>query len=79
MQFPDFFTAAPVIRMHDPLAEFLGAAAGGLIDYRYEDAVQTVLSMQIPTEGRRILAASSDIVAAVTTTGAGEYRHLEIP
>jgi hypothetical protein len=28
---------------------------------------------------RRILAASSDIVAAVTTTGAGEYRHLEIP
>ena len=28
---------------------------------------------------RRILAASSDIVAAVATTGTGEYRHLEIP
>ncbi len=26
--------------------------------YRYEDAVRTILSMQNPTEGRRILAAS---------------------
>jgi hypothetical protein len=40
MQFPDFFAAAPVIRLHDPLAAFLGAAAGGIIDYRYEDAVR---------------------------------------
>lgn len=40
MQFPDFFAAAPVIRMRDPLAEFLGAAVEGLIDYRYEDAVR---------------------------------------
>lgn len=40
MQFPDFYAAAPVIRMRDPLAEFLGAAAGGIIDYRYEDAVR---------------------------------------
>lgn len=40
MQFPDFFAAAPVVRMHDPLAEFLGAASGGIIDYRYEDAVR---------------------------------------
>lgn len=39
-KFPEFFAAAPVIRMRDPLAEFLGAAAGGLIDYRYEDAVR---------------------------------------
>jgi len=40
MQFPDFFAAAPVIRLRDPLADFLGAAAGGLMDYRYEDAVR---------------------------------------
>ncbi len=26
--------------MHDPLAEFLGATAGGLIEYRYVDAVR---------------------------------------
>ena len=40
MQFPDFFAAAPVIRLHDPLAAFLGAAEGGVVDYRYEDAVR---------------------------------------
>jgi hypothetical protein len=40
MQFPDFFAAAPNIRLRDPLAEFLGAAQDGLIDYRYEDAVR---------------------------------------
>jgi hypothetical protein len=40
MQFPDFFAAAPVIRMCDPLAEFLGAAADGRLEYRYEDAVR---------------------------------------
>ena len=40
MKSPDFFAAAPVIRMRDPLAEFLGAAEDGVIDYRYEDAVR---------------------------------------
>lgn len=40
MSLPAFFAAAPVIRTFDPLAEFLGAAEGGLIDYRYEDAVR---------------------------------------
>lgn len=40
MSFPDFFAAAPVIRLRDPLADFLGAAADGVIDYRFEDAVR---------------------------------------
>ena len=40
MQFPDFFASAPVIRMHDPLAEFLGAAKDGIIEYHYADAVR---------------------------------------
>lgn len=40
MRFPDFFAAAPVIRVADPLAGFLGAAEDGVIDYRYEDAVR---------------------------------------
>lgn len=40
MQFPDFFSSAPVIPTLDPLADFLGAAEGGRIDYRYEDAVR---------------------------------------
>lgn len=39
-RFPEFFADAPTILMQDPLADFLGAAAGGLIEYRYEDAVK---------------------------------------
>jgi hypothetical protein len=62
MTFPDFFAAAPTIRLRDPLAEFLGAAADGVIDYRYADAVRlaghscpTVASAFLMT--RRALAA----------------------
>lgn len=40
MQLPEFFAAAPTIRVRDPLAEFLGAADGGIIEYRYADAVR---------------------------------------
>lgn len=38
--FPEFFAAAPVIRTHDALARLLGAADGGLLEYRYQDAVR---------------------------------------
>lgn len=38
--FPSFFDEAPVIRVQDPLADFLGAVRGGLLEYRYADAVQ---------------------------------------
>jgi len=62
MPFPDFFAAAPIIRMRDPLADMLGAAADGIIDYRYADAVRlaghscpTVASAFLMT--RRALAA----------------------
>jgi hypothetical protein len=40
MTFPDFFARLPALTLHDPLAEVLGAAEGGLIDYRYADAVR---------------------------------------
>lgn len=40
MTFPAFFADAPRIVMYDPLAEFLGAADGGLIEYGYADAVK---------------------------------------
>ncbi|MBU0751304.1 MAG: hypothetical protein KJ787_08940 [Gammaproteobacteria bacterium] len=40
MQLPDFFAAAPIIRMRDPLAEFLGAAEGGRLEYGYADVVR---------------------------------------
>ena len=38
--FPDFFAQAPAIVVRDPLADFLGAAADGVFEYRYADAVR---------------------------------------
>jgi hypothetical protein len=40
MKFPDFFDAAPRIRLRDPLAAFLGASEGGFLEYGYGDAVK---------------------------------------
>ena len=40
MAFPEFFSRIPAITLHDPLAELLGAAQGGLIEYRFADAVK---------------------------------------
>ena len=40
MRYPEFFDEAPRITMFDPLAKFLGAAEGGLFEYRYVDAVK---------------------------------------
>ena len=40
MKFPAFFDAAPRITVRDPLADFLGAAEGGIIEYGYADAVR---------------------------------------
>ena len=38
--FPEFFARVPGIALYDPLAELLGSAEGGIIEYRYEDAVR---------------------------------------
>ncbi|MDO9284169.1 MAG: hypothetical protein Q7U26_04680 [Aquabacterium sp.] len=40
MQTPAFFEAVPAIVVVDPLAETLGAAEGGVIEYHYRDAVK---------------------------------------
>lgn len=40
MNHPAFFDLAPVITVRDRLAEFLGACSGGVITYRYVDAVR---------------------------------------
>lgn len=40
MTFPKFFDDAPVVALRDPLAELLGAAEGGVIEYRYADVVR---------------------------------------
>ncbi|KAF1686667.1 hypothetical protein B1992_07105 [Pseudoxanthomonas broegbernensis] len=40
MAFPAFFDQAPVLRLRDGLAELLGAAPDGIVEYRYADAVR---------------------------------------
>lgn len=40
MAFPSFFSEVPTLVVRDRLAEFLGAADGGLIEYHYADAVK---------------------------------------
>lgn len=40
MNYPEFFDRAPTLTLYDPLADFLGAMEGGLIEYRYVDAVK---------------------------------------
>lgn len=40
MKYPVFFDAVPRISLYDPLAEFLGAADDGVLEYGYIDAVR---------------------------------------
>lgn len=40
MNHPDFFDEVPRISLYDPLAEFLGATEGGILEYSYFDAVR---------------------------------------
>jgi hypothetical protein len=40
MRTPDFFDQVRSLTVYDPLAEFLGAAVDGRIEYRYVDAVR---------------------------------------
>ncbi|EIL89657.1 MULTISPECIES: hypothetical protein [Rhodanobacter] len=40
MRYPPFFDQAPAITLRDPLADLLGAADDGLLDYHYIDAVR---------------------------------------
>lgn len=40
MDYPGFYDAVPRISLYDPLAEFLGATEGGLLQYGYLDAVK---------------------------------------
>lgn len=40
MHTPDFFTAVPTLKLHDPLADFLGTSQDGIIEYTYLDVVK---------------------------------------
>ena len=40
MKYPDFFKEIPVIKLYDPLSEFLGAVEDGIIQVNYSDVVK---------------------------------------
>ena len=67
MTFPDFFAAAPSIRMRDPLAELLGSAADGIIEYRYVDAVR-LAGHSCPTVAGAFLTARAALKALYPDT-----------
>lgn len=60
--FPDFFAAAPRVRMRDPLAAFLGAAEGGVIEYAYADVVK-LAGHSCPTVASAFLMARAALRA----------------
>lgn len=60
--YPDFFDAAPVITLRDPLAQFLGAVNGGIMGYRYLDAVR-LTGHSCPTVARAFLMTRAALSA----------------
>lgn len=62
MRYPTFFDQAPVITLRDPLAELLGAAENGLIDYHYLDAVR-LAGHSCPTVAGAWLMARAALLA----------------
>jgi hypothetical protein len=60
--FPAFFDLAPVIAVRDPLADFLGAAAGGMFEYRYADAVR-LAGHSCPTVASAFLMTRAGLAA----------------
>ena len=62
MAFPGFFEQAPVIRLRDPLAELLGSATDGVMDYHYVDAVR-LAGHSCPTVAGAFLTARAALTA----------------
>lgn len=62
MAFPDFFEQVPSLTLRDPLANLLGAAADGVIEYRYADAVK-LAGHSCPTVAGAWLMASRALAA----------------
>ena len=62
MAFPSFFSEVLPIAVHDRLAEFLGAADGGIIEYRYADVVK-LAGHSCPTVAGAYLLTSRALAA----------------
>ncbi|MGD9599125.1 MAG: hypothetical protein AB7G76_05965 [Steroidobacteraceae bacterium] len=62
MSLPAFYADAPCVVVRDPLAELLGAADGGVIEYHYADAVR-VAGHSCPTVAGAYLMARAALRA----------------
>ena len=62
MAFPAFFDQAPTLRLHDGLAQLLGASDDGILEYRYADAVM-LAGHSCPTVAGAWLAARAGLRA----------------
>ncbi len=81
MGFPQFYEMAPVVRVHDALAELLGAAEGGMIEYRYADVVR-LAGHSCPTVAGAFLMARAALAAlypGVLAERGGLAVHLPAP
>ena len=67
MSLPAFFAQAPRILLRDPLAELLGAAEDGLIEYGYADAVR-LAGHSCPTVAGAYLMARAGLRALYPDT-----------
>lgn len=67
MAFPTFFDALPAIRLHDGLAQLLGACDDGIVDYHYADAVR-LAGHSCPTVASAWLMARAAINALYPDT-----------
>lgn len=67
MSLPDFFNSAPIIRVHEPLAELLGATADGVMEYRYADAVR-LAGHSCPTVAGAFLTGRAALAALYPET-----------
>lgn len=76
MAFPDFFEQVPSLTLRDPLANLLGAATDGVIEYRYADAVK-LAGHSCPTVAGAWLMASRAL-AALYPDGLPERGNLRV-
>ena len=62
MRYPTFFDQVPVIELHDPLGEFLGAFTQGKLEISYYDCAK-LAGHSCPTVASAFLMASSGLKA----------------
>ena len=67
MQYPDFYTHVPPIKLYDPLSEFLGAFDQGEVDISYLDCVK-LAGHSCPTVAGAYLMAAKGLAALYGTS-----------